>query len=63
MKNTLNDLNEYLFNQLDRLSNEDLAGEELSREIERASALTATARAIIDNGKLALDAKKQWKKL
>lgn len=58
MKTTLNDLNDYLFSQLDRLSNEDLTGEELNKEIERANAITSTAKAIIDNGKLALDAKK-----
>lgn len=58
MKTTLTDLNEYLFNQLDRLSNDDLTGDELNKEIERASAMTATARTIIDNGKLALEAKK-----
>ena len=35
MKNSLGALNEYLFMQLDALSNQDLKGEELKEEISR----------------------------
>jgi len=35
MKNNLSNLNDYLFEQLDRLTNDDLVGEILREEIER----------------------------
>lgn len=57
-KTTLNDLNEYLFQEMDRLTNEDLSVEELDTEIKRSDALQKIARTIIDNGALALQAKK-----
>lgn len=58
MKNTLADLNNHLFEQLERLNDEDLTGEELEREIQRSRSITAVAKTIIDNGSLALEAKK-----
>lgn len=57
-KTTLNDLNEYLFQELDRLTNEDLSTEDLDKEIKRSDALQRVAKTIIDNGTLALQAKK-----
>lgn len=57
-KTTLTDLNEYLFQQLDALTNEDLNEEELERAIKRSEAVTKVAKTIIDNGNLALSAKK-----
>ena len=57
-RTTLNDLNEYLFQEMDRLTNEDLSAEELDREIKRSDALQKVAKTIIDNGALALQAKK-----
>ena len=57
-KTTLNDLNEYLFQEMDRLTNEDLSAEELDKEIKRSDALQKVAKTIIDNGTLALQAKK-----
>lgn len=57
-KTTLNDLNEYLFQELDRLTNEDLSPEDLDKEIKRSDALQRVAKTIIDNGTLALQAKK-----
>lgn len=57
-KNTLGDLNEYLFEQLDRLSNDDLDDEQLNKEVKRAKTMTDVAAKIIDNGSLVLQAEK-----
>ncbi|MNJ51296.1 hypothetical protein D3C77_465960 [compost metagenome] len=58
MKNTLGDLNNHLFAQLERLSDEELAGEKLVDEISRAKAVTSVASQIIANGTLVLEARK-----
>ena len=58
MKNTLEDLHNHLFAQMERLSDEDLKGEELKEEIGRAKSVTQVATKIIENGSLALEAKK-----
>lgn len=57
MKNTLTDLNNYLFEAIERL-NDDLTDEELDKEIRRSEAVQKVAKTIIDNGTLALNAKK-----
>lgn len=56
MKNTLTDLNNHLFVEMERLNDEDLKGDELDKEIERAKAITCVASQIIANGSLALKA-------
>lgn len=58
MKNNLVDLNEYLFEQLDRLSNDDLIGEDLETELKRAKAITNVASNIINSTAVILDAQK-----
>lgn len=58
MKNTLGDLNNHLFAQLERLSDEELTGEKLGEEINRARAVTSIASQIIANGALVLEARK-----
>ncbi|RDY70303.1 hypothetical protein DXT76_13600 [Halobacillus trueperi] len=58
MKNTLGDLNNHLFAQLERLSDEDLSGEKLEEEINRAKTITSVSHQIISNGSLVLDAAK-----
>jgi hypothetical protein len=58
MKNTLGDLNNYLFAQLERLDDENLKSEELEKEINRTKAITAVASQIISNGSLVLEAQK-----
>ena len=58
MKNTLGDLNNHLFAQLERLSEEDLKGAQLQEEIDRANAVNNVASRIIANGALVLKAKK-----
>lgn len=39
MKNTLGDLNNHLFAQLEKLSDDDLSGDELDTEIRRSEAI------------------------
>lgn len=58
MKNTLVDLNNHLFEQLERLNDEELKGENLKEEIMRAKSITDIASKIIDNANTVLDAKK-----
>ena len=57
MKNTLTDLNNHLFEQLERLNDEEIKGEELQEEINRAKAVSDIASQVIANGSLALKAK------
>lgn len=58
MKNTLVDLNNHLFEQMERLNDDDLTEEELNREINRTKAMTDVASRIIDNAQLGLQAEK-----
>lgn len=53
MKNTLTDLNNHLFEELERLNDEDLNEEQLDRELKRAEGMTKIAAQIIQNGELA----------
>ena len=56
MKNKIQDLNDHLFAQLERLNDEELTPEDLEKEIQRSKAVTAISNQIINNAKLALDA-------
>jgi len=58
MKNTLSDLNNHLFAQLERLGDEKLKSEELEKEIERSKAITDVSKSIVSNASLQLDALK-----
>lgn len=58
MKNTLTDLNNYLFEALEKLTDDGITDEEMQREITRANAVTSVAETIIHNGELALKAMK-----
>lgn len=59
-KNKLSDLNNHLFEQLERLNDETLKGEALQEERERAKSMANIAQTIINNGELALKAQKHF---
>lgn len=54
MKNTLSDLNNYLFETLERLLDDNLTEEQMQRELVRSQAVTSVAETVIHNGELAL---------
>ena len=58
IKNTLGDLNGYLFEQLERLNDEDMDEDTLKTELRRSKGVAEVAKQIIENGKLVLDAQK-----
>ncbi len=53
MKNTLEDLNNHLFEAMERLNDDELTDEELDRELKRADGMTKVAGQIIQNAELA----------
>lgn len=55
-RNKLTDLNNHMFEQLERLNDDDLSYEELDKEIKRAKAMSGIASNIISNAALALEA-------
>lgn len=56
MKNRLTDLNDHLFAQLERLSEEGLSPEQIETEVKRAGAMVNVADKIVDNARLTLQA-------
>lgn len=58
MKNTLQDLNNHLFAQLERLSDEDLSDEKLNTEINRARAMVDVASKILENANISVEVAK-----
>lgn len=58
MKNRLSDLNNHLFAQLERLSEEDLTPEQIGHEAKRSEAMVGVADQIIRNAALQLQAAK-----
>ena len=60
MKNDLGSLNNYLFEELERLNDEEELSddEKLNKEIKRSKAITDVAQTIINNAQTVLDAQK-----
>ena len=56
MRNTLVDLNNHLFEQLERLNDEELTDEQLEKEIKRTDAMKDIATQIIANANIVLKA-------
>lgn len=54
MKNKLIDLNNHLFAQLERLSEEELTAEDLTKEVTRTDALVQVSEQIINNANVVL---------
>lgn len=60
MNNNLNSLNDYLFEQLERLNDDETLEKEenFEKEIKRTKALTEVAKTIIDNANTIINATK-----
>lgn len=56
MRNKQIDLDNHLFEQLERLNDDKLKGEKLTEEVTRAKAMQGIAAQIINSRKLQLDA-------
>lgn len=56
MKNSLMDLNNYLFEAIERILDDDLSDEGLDVEIKRAEAVSKVGRIVIDNANTQLRA-------
>jgi len=60
MRNKLVDLNNHLFEQLERLNDDSLKGDNLKEELHRSKAMAHIATKIIDNGHLVVKASKTF---
>lgn len=58
MKNKMEDLNDHLFAQLERLADEDFTADQIEAEAKRADAIVAVADQITRNAELRLKAAK-----
>ncbi len=60
VKNNLKDLNDYLFEELERLNDEEtlISEDTLDKELKRSKAITQVSNQIVQNAKVILDAKK-----
>ena len=59
MKHKVIDLNDHPFMQLERISDESLSAEEVTKEINRSKAVSSLASQIINGARLALKAQSQ----
>jgi RNase P/RNase MRP subunit POP5 len=54
-RNKINDLRDHLFAALERLSDDDITGEDLQKEIEKADAISNIGNVIINSAKIEVD--------
>lgn len=54
IKNKLIDLNNHLFEQLERLNDDDLSADQIDKEVKRTDAMVLISKEIIANADLAL---------
>jgi len=57
-RNTLGDLNNHLFEQLERLNDTDLVGDQLKQEIDRAKTVAVISHQVISGAGLVLEGQK-----
>lgn len=57
-RNTLSDLNNHLFEQMERLNDDELTDDGLKKEMERSKAMSNIAETIIKNADLSLQAQR-----
>lgn len=55
MKNTITDLRNHLFSQLERLGDEQVSKEEMAIEIEKSKAMKEIAQVIVNSAKVEVD--------
>ena len=58
MRNTLSDLNDVLFEQIERVNDDDLVGAELEVQLKKSRVINSIASQIIQNGNLIFKAVK-----
>lgn len=58
VRNTLLDLNDHLFAQMERLDVDDMTPDQLDMEINRARAMSSVAAQIINNANVVLNAER-----
>ena len=63
MKNNFTDLNDYLFEQLERLNDDSLTQEELDRELKISKQVVNVSQTIINNADLLLKANKYYESI
>lgn len=56
VRNTLTDLDNHLFEMLERLNDDELSDEELAKETKRAKAISDVSKNIIQNAEVKLKA-------
>lgn len=59
-RNKMMDLNDHLFEQMERLNDNDLKGDKLKEEITRAKSMSGIANQIIQNARVCVEAAKAY---
>lgn len=56
MRNSLGDLNDYLFEQIERVNDDGLTGKELDEQLKKAKAVVEIGKTIVQNANVVLRA-------